>query len=186
MSYLDDSVAQIRIFEGEIPWMYLDTRGLVTVGVGEMLAAVSAAQALPFIDGTGNPVTADLILAEYNRVTALPMGQAAATYRAQGSPTLAAASISDLLMTRVQGFDQQLSTRFGNYAAFPDPAKLGLLDMIYNLGPRGLFAGYPTFMGYVNNENWAGAAGECYRNGPNADRNNWTRQQFLAAAAANQ
>ncbi|HTW47412.1 MAG TPA: hypothetical protein VMD92_05660 [Acidobacteriaceae bacterium] len=183
MSYLDDSVAQLQIFEGVIPWMYLDTRGFVTVGVGEMLASASRAQALPFIDSNANPVTSDVILAEYNRVVALPQGQGAGAYRADGSPTLSAASISSLLMAHVQYFDGQLSAKFANYAAFPDPAKLGLLDMIYNLGPQGLFVGYPTFMGDVNNENWAGAAGQCYRNGPSAARNNWTQQQFLAAAS---
>jgi len=185
MSYLDDSVAQLRIFEGVIPWMYLDTRGLVTVGVGQMLAAVSAAQALPFIDANGNPVASDVILAEYNRVAGLPMGQTPGTYRTDASPTLAAASIDSLLMGRVQDFDQQLSAKFANYAAFPDPAKLGLLDMIYNLGPAKLFGTYPSFMGCVNNDNWTGAAGQCNRFGPSQARNDWTRQQFLAAAAAN-
>jgi GH24 family phage-related lysozyme (muramidase) len=186
MTYLDESVAQLQIFEGVVPWMYLDTRGFVTVGVGEMLASASQAQTLPFVDGNGNPVTPDAILAEFNRVLALLKGQPADAYRANGSPTLSAASISSLLMAQVQYFDGQLSAKFANYAAFPDPAKLGLLDMIYNLGPQRLFGGYPTFMGDVNNENWAGAAGQCYRNGPSAARNNWTQQQFLAAAAANQ
>jgi GH24 family phage-related lysozyme (muramidase) len=184
MSYLDDSVSQLQIFEGVIPWMYLDTNGFVTVGVGELLAAASRAQVLPFIDSTGNAVDPDVILAEFNRVLALAKGQLAGTYRTDQSPTLSAASISSLLMAHVQYFDGQLSAQFANYAAFPDPARLGLLDMIYNLGPHGLFAGYPTFMGDVNNENWAGAAGQCYRNGPSAARNNWTQQQFLAAAAS--
>jgi GH24 family phage-related lysozyme (muramidase) len=184
MSYLDDSVAQLQIFEGVIPWMYLDTRGFVTVGVGELLAAVGRAQALPFIDSNGNPVTTDVILAEFNRVLALAKGQAAGAYQTNGSPTLSASSISNLLMAHVQYFDGQLSARFANYAAFPDAAKLGLLDMIYNLGPQGLFGGYPTFMSDVTNGNWAGAAAQCYRNGPSAARNQWTQQQFLAAAAA--
>jgi GH24 family phage-related lysozyme (muramidase) len=185
MSYLDESVAQLQIFEGAIAWMYLDTRGFVTVGVGEMLAAASRAQALPFLDISGNPVTPDAILAEYNRVVALPPAQPAGAYRANTSPTLSAASVNSLLMTQVQYFDGQLSAKFANYAAFPDPAKLGLLDMIYNLGAHGLFVGYPTFMGDVTNGNWAGAAAQCYRNGPSAARNQWTQQQFLAAAAAN-
>jgi GH24 family phage-related lysozyme (muramidase) len=183
MSYLDDSVAQLQIFEGIVSWMYLDTRGFVTVGVGEMLAAASRAQALPFLDSNGNAVTADVILAEYNRVVALPAAQAAGMYRASASPMLSAASISSLLMAHVEYFDGQLSAKFANYAAFPEPAKLGLLDMIYNLGPQGLFVGYPTFMGDVASGNWAGAAAQCYRNGPSAARNQWTQQQFLAAAA---
>jgi GH24 family phage-related lysozyme (muramidase) len=183
MSYLDDSVAQLQIFEGIVPWMYLDTRGFVTVGVGEMLAAASRAQTLPFLDSNGNAVTADVILAEFNRVVGLPPAQSAGTYRASASPTLSAASISSLLMAHVQYFDGLLSGKFANYAAFPEPAKLGLLDMIYNLGPQGLFVGYPTFMGDVTNQNWNGAAAQCYRNGPSAARNQWTQQQFLAAAA---
>lgn len=182
MTYLDQSVAQLRIFEGVIPWMYLDTRGFVTVGVGELLASSSRAQALPFLDSAGDTVTPDAILSEFNRVFALAKGQQAAAYRLQASPVLSSDSIDTLLMAHVEYFDAQLNARFANYAAFPDPAKLGLLDMIYNLGPHGLFVGYPTFMSYVTSENWAGAAGECHRNGPGADRNNWTRQQFLAAA----
>jgi GH24 family phage-related lysozyme (muramidase) len=185
MSYLDDSVAQLQIFEGVVPWMYLDTRGFVTVGVGEMLAAASRAQTLPFIDSNGNAVTPDVILAEYNRVLALVKGQQSGVYRADASPTLSPASIGTLLMAHVQYFDGQLSAQFANYAAFPDPAKLALLDMIYNLGPHGLFVGYPTLMGDVTNGNWNGAAAQCYRNGPSAARNQWTQQQFLAAAAAN-
>ena len=41
-------------YEGKIPHMYLDTKGLVTVGVGYLLATVVEAQKLPFIvDKTG-------------------------------------------------------------------------------------------------------------------------------------
>jgi GH24 family phage-related lysozyme (muramidase) len=182
VSYLDDSVAQLQIFEGVVAWMYLDTRGFVTVGVGEMLASSARAQALPFVDGNGDAVTPDAIVAEYNRVLALAPAQTAGAYKAAGSPTLAADSITNLLMAHVQLFDGQLSAQFANYGAFPNAAKLGLLDMIYNLGAHGLFAGYPTLMKDVNAGNWAGAAAQCHRNGPSAARNNWTQQQFLAAA----
>ena len=46
MSYLDDSLAHLEIFEGTVPWMYLDTKGLVTVGVGEMVANAARAESL--------------------------------------------------------------------------------------------------------------------------------------------
>lgn len=49
-------------WEGKVPWMYLDSKGLVTVGVGFYLKDVTQAQALPFINmSTGNPATADEI-----------------------------------------------------------------------------------------------------------------------------
>ena len=183
MAYLDDSLAHLEIFEGIVPWMYLDTRGFVTVGVGEMLATPARAQSLGFVDADNNAVSPDQILAEYNRVLSLPPEKTAAIYRASRSPTLPHASIDSLLMDHLTFFDRQLSQQFADYSSFPDVAKLGLLDMIYNLGTTGLFKGYPTLMGLVQKQDWSNAANQCFRNGPSATRNDWTKQQFLAAAS---
>lgn len=184
MPYLQDSLAHLEIFEGIVPWMYLDTKGYVTVAVGELLANVTYARSLAFVDLNNQPSTADAIQAEYTRVSALPPGRfPAAFYRQPASPTLPHPAIDALLLKHLTYFEIQLSQRFPNYANFPDPAKLGLLDMIYNLGVTGLFNGFPTFMRFVQNQNWAGAAIQCHRNGPSPQRNDWTQQQFLAAAA---
>jgi len=43
----DQSLAQLKTFEGCVPWMYRDTVGRVTVGVGLMLPDAAAACALP-------------------------------------------------------------------------------------------------------------------------------------------
>jgi GH24 family phage-related lysozyme (muramidase) len=185
MAYLQDSLAHLEIFEGIVPWMYLDTKGFVTVAVGELLANPASALALAFVDAGNQPCAPDVIQAEYSRVSALPPGKyPAAFYRSPASPTLPHPAIDTLLLRHLTFFDTQLSQRFENYPGFPDPAKLGLLDMIYNLGVTGLFKGYPTFMTFVQNQNWASAATQCHRNGPSPQRNDWTRQQFLSAAAA--
>lgn len=183
MAYLEDSLAHLEVFEGIVPWMYLDTRGYVTVGVGEMLATSSRAQSLGFVDTNNDPADQDAIVADYTRLLALPPAKLAAFYRSSGSPTLPHAEIDSLLMQHLTFFDNQLNQQFATYTAFPDPAKLGLLDMIYNLGATGLFKGYPTFMEYVQKQDWANAATQCHRNGPAPARNDWTKQQFLAAAA---
>lgn len=183
MAYLDDSLAHLELFEGIVPWMYLDTRGYVTVGVGEMLPTGARAQSLGFLDAENQAVGPDAILADYTRVSALPPAKVAGFYRAPTSPILPQAQIDSLLMAHLTFFDQQLNQQFATYASFPDPAKLGLLDMIYNLGPTGLFKGFPSFMGYVQKQDWVNAAAQCQRNGPSAARNEWTKQQFLAAAA---
>jgi GH24 family phage-related lysozyme (muramidase) len=185
MPYLQDAVATLEIFEGIVPWMYLDTTGFVTVGVGELLANPASALALAFVDANNQPSTPDAIQAEYSRVSSLPPGRyPAAFYRSPASPTLPHPAIDALLLHQLTYFDTQLSQRFRNYLIFPDPAKLGLLDMVYNLGVTGLFRGFPTFLSHVQDQNWAGAAAECHRNGPSLQRNDWTRQQFLAAASA--
>ena len=184
MSYLDDSLAHLEIFEGTVPWMYLDTKGFVTVGVGELLANAAKAETLTFVDPEGEPCTQVAILDEFNRVSALVPAKVAAFYRLPTSPVLPHAAIDTLLMNHLNFFDGQLVTRFGNYASFPDPAKLGLLDMIYNLGQVGLFQHFPHFMTAVDKQDWLGAAANCHRVGPSQARHDWTRQQFLAAAAA--
>lgn len=184
MSYLDDSLAHLEVFEGTVPWMYLDTKGFVTVGVGELLANAEKAETLAFVDPDGQPSAQDAILDEFNRVSSLVPAKVAAFYRSPASPVLPHADIDNLLMNHLDFFDRQLAARFPNYANFPDPAKLGLLDMIYNLGQVGLFQHFPHFMAAADKQDWLGAAANCHRVGPSQARNDWTRQQFLDAAAA--
>jgi hypothetical protein len=59
--------------------------------------------------------------------------------------------------------------------------KTALLDMIYNLGPAGLFKGFPHLVAAIQIGAWAQAAEHCMRHGPSATRNDWTRKQFLSA-----
>jgi GH24 family phage-related lysozyme (muramidase) len=160
--------------------MYRDTVGKVTVGVGLMLPDAKAAQALPFLDGP-NPATPEQIAAEYARVDALPLGRASAFYKTPTSLQLTQQTIDAKLITILQGFESDLRTEFPHYDSLPDAIKLALLDMIYNLGPAGLFKGFPHLVAAVQTGAWAQAAEHCMRRGPSAARNNWTRNQFLSA-----
>src|SRR5215475_2926641 len=183
LNYLDDSLTNLTEFEGVVPWMYLDTKGLVTVGVGQMLPDAASAQSLAFTDPSGQPATQDAIQSDYDRVSALAPGKCPGFYHTSTSLVLPDPAIDMLLMKRVTDFDDQLRERFQAYASFPDPAKLGLLDMIYNLGRDGLFQHFPHFMAAVDKQDWLAAAANCHRVGPSQARNDWTRQQFLAAVA---
>jgi len=51
VTYLEQSLEKLKEFEGSVPWMYRDTVGKVTVGVGFMLPNAEAAQALAFHQG---------------------------------------------------------------------------------------------------------------------------------------
>ena len=182
MPYIDDSVANLKNFEGSVPWMYLDTKGLVTVGVGQMLRDSASAQSLAFVDSSGQPATPDAILADFGRVSGLDPAHSPGFYRVPASLALPPDAIDTLLMNRVTDFDSQLSGRFPAYPSFPDPAKLGLLDMIYNLGGAKLFGTFHHFMSCVDNQDWQGAADNCHRMGPSQARNDWTKRRFQAAA----
>ena len=177
-TYLEQSLKKLEEFEGSIPWMYLDTVGKVTVGVGLMLPNAAAAERLPFVIG-GQPATADEIGAEFARVHAMAMGRPAQFYHHDGGPTLEQATIDSLLQSVLLGFEGELRAGIAGYDGFPDSVKMALLDMAYNLGPMGLIKGYPRLIKAVEAGNWAQAAAGCFRHGPGAARNQWTQHMFL-------
>jgi GH24 family phage-related lysozyme (muramidase) len=179
-TYLEQSLAKLKEFEGCVPWMYRDTVGKVTVGVGLMLPDAKAAQALPFVIGA-RAATPEEIAAEYARVDAMAMGRASSFYKIPGSLELTQQTIDAKLGSVLAAFEADLKTEFPHYDALPDGVKMALLDMIYNLGPAGLFKGFPHLVAAVQTGAWTQAAEHCMRRGPAPARNNWTRQQFLSA-----
>ena len=178
-TYLNASLEKLEEFEGSIPWMYRDTVGKVTVGVGLMLPDAEAACRLPF-EVCGVAAGQTEVRAEFARVDALPTGRPALFYRVAGKPELTQAAIDALLLTVLTGFEGKLRESLPGYDALPDGAKLALLDMAYNLGPAGLLRGFPKLISAVRAGDWARAAACCERRGPGAQRNAWTRQMFLA------
>jgi GH24 family phage-related lysozyme (muramidase) len=160
--------------------MYRDTVGKVTVGIGLMLPDAKAAEALPFVVGT-RAATPEEIAAEYARVDAMPMGRASAFYKTPTSLVLTQQTIDAKLTSVLAGFEVDLRSQFPHYDTLPDGIKMALLDMIYNLGPAGLFKGFPHLVAAIQTGAWQQAAEHCIRRGPGAARNDWTREQFLSA-----
>jgi GH24 family phage-related lysozyme (muramidase) len=160
--------------------MYRDTVGKVTVGVGLMLPDAKAAQALPFVVGT-HAATPEEIAAEYARVEAMAMGRASAFYKTPTALVLTQQTIDAKLTSVLAGFEADLKAQFPHYDGLPDGVKMALLDMIYNLGPAGLFKGFPHLVAAIQTGAWAQAAQHCMRRGPGTARNDWTREQFLSA-----
>jgi GH24 family phage-related lysozyme (muramidase) len=176
-------LAQLKLFEGCIPWMYRDTAGHVTVGVGLMLPDSSSACALPFTSPSG-PSTPRQIAAEFARVSALPPAKLPAFYKSPTSPELPQPVIDAKLSAVLEAFEAALRAKLPAYDALPDSVKIALLDMAYNLGPEGLLKGYPLMLRAIESSSWAQAAAECERHGVSAARNAWTSQQLLSAAIA--
>jgi GH24 family phage-related lysozyme (muramidase) len=180
-TYLEQSTEQTTVFETAVPWMYLDTNGYVTIGIGQMLPDVASAQAIAFLDPSGEASTPDAIHADFFRVQAIARGLDYHRYRSATSPTLSEAVMNSMLTAVISANDVILRTRLPAYDGFPDPAKLALLDMIYNLGESKLFREYPLMLAAVDSQHWLTASQQCHRDGPNQQRNDWTRNSFLAA-----
>ena len=181
-TYIEQSLTKLKEFEGCVSWMYRDTVGRITVGVGLMLPNAKAAELFPFLAGS-RAATPQEIAAEFARVDALPLGRAAGFYRSSSSLVLAQQTIDAKLSTMLEGFETDLRAKLPHYDSLPNNVKMALLDMIYNLGPEGLFKGFPHLLAAIEAGAWAQAAERCLRRGPSAARNTWTRQQFLDAVA---
>lgn len=183
IEYLEQAMVKIRFFEGTVRWMYLDEPGLVTVGVGQMLPNVKAAQLLPFMIG-GQLATPQQIAADYERVKAMQPAHLPPFYFRNSAPVLADGEINLLLLRTVRAVDQELAHTFARYAQWPRGAKLATIDMVYNLGLSG-FREYTHLNAALEIQDWTSAAKECGRNvhlASFASRNYWTRTQFMNAA----
>lgn len=184
--YIDDAVTNTLRWEGSVAWMYLDTATPpnVTTGCGLLLATAAAACALPFKTPTGEPASIEQITEDFNCVRAQQGGRLASSYRSASSPLLAATDIQNLTREHILKADENLAGDFPGYAGYPDNAKLGLLDMAFNLGFAGLTKKFPNFCAAVREQNWAAAAAECRRGGISEERNQWTAALFSSITGA--
>jgi len=186
----EDIQADFKEWEALITYMYLDTRGFVTVGVGNMLPNAAAAQALAFVKRKdGAAATAAEIKTEYDKVAALDFGNYKATwYKDKTTLDLPEVDCWRLLKKRVDDeFLPALKDEFTGWDELPVVVKRALLDMAFNLGMgdakkgSGL-RGFKKLKTSVEAADWKKAATQCHRSGPSDDRNNWTRDLFLKAA----
>ena len=173
-----------REFEGNIPYMYLDSDmpGNVTTGNGFLIPSATMACTFPFyLPGLHTPATAQEIAAEYWRVKAMPSARPASFYDAPNALQIRQEDIDAHLMAELDKLDEGLSAGIPNYQGLLDGWKMALLDMAWNLGLKGLLDGYPRMLAAVQAGNGPLAAAECHRNGISAARNAWCAAQFMGA-----
>jgi GH24 family phage-related lysozyme (muramidase) len=150
--------------EGRVSWMYLDVKGLVTIGVGNLIDPQSAAVGLPFVHKTdGSAASIAEIAAEW---TALKGNQALATkgYRACDPLTklrLTDEAIDALVLGRLDQNEAFLKKTFTAWDQWPADAQLGVLSMAWAMGP-GFPVDWPTFTAACKAQDWSTAAANCH------------------------
>ncbi len=183
-------------FEGRVPYMYLDVRGLVTVGVGNLVDPITEAQALPFrfknnpgIAAPGSPATPSQIAAEWQTLKNNP-SLATRGFKACEPITqleLSDDAIDSLILDRLtknEGFLKRQQW-FQGFDTWPADAQLGLLSMAWAMGPAGP-GGFPNFRAACQRLDFNSAAAECRMNEAGnpglAPRNNANVTLFSNAA----
>jgi hypothetical protein len=158
-------------FEGCIPFMYLDIKGLVTVAVGNLVDPVELAKALPFrfkdkpgIDAPGTQAMPDQIAAEWQRLKSNP-SLAREGHTACEPITdleLGDDAIDSLIADRITRSQTFLKRQqwFADFDSWPADAQLGLLSMAWAMGPAGP-GNFPKFRAACQNFDFNAAAAEC-------------------------
>jgi hypothetical protein len=135
-------------FEGEVAFMYLDTIGLVTVGIGNLVDPVSAAVSLPFQfkaknnagKPAGQPATQAEIAAEWMHLKHHPKAEHLknAGHRACAAETnleLDPRNLLALFNRKTASNEAYLTKTFHDFSLWPADAQLSLMSMSWAMGP---------------------------------------------------
>jgi GH24 family phage-related lysozyme (muramidase) len=135
-------------YEGEIPFMYLDTRGLVTVGIGNLIDPVASARGLPFqfkarntlSQKPGQRATHAEIEAEWNRLKNNPQRAALMQHghklcASQTNLELSSANLTALFQSKTNSNETYLRGVYPSFARWPADAQLAVMSMAWALGP---------------------------------------------------
>ncbi len=155
-------------FEGKVNFMYLDIKGLVTIGIGNLIDPVDLALNLPFVHkADGSPASQDEIRAEWNTLKSQP-NLAQQGYQACAPLTnlmLTDDSIAQLVTAKMNQFATTLkqTSEFSTMDSWPADAQLGLLSMAWAMGPA-FGPSWPHFRAACTASDWASAAANCQMN----------------------
>ena len=151
-----------RPLEGRVPFMYLDVKGLVTTGLGNLIDSTADAEQLAWQHADGTPASTDEIDAEWERVKGridlAPKGGGA--FRADAQLFLTDEEIDRVVLLKLGQMETTLKGR-ADFQAFDDApadAQLGLMSMAWGMGAN--FA-FPNFQKFFAAGDWDGASREC-------------------------
>lgn len=174
--------AFIERWEGRCTWLYLDTKGLVTTGVGNLVddGTPGPACGLPWVHAAGGRAMLDDVVAAWHKVKAAqsmaPLG--GGHFAGLTDIRLLSADVDALVQRKLAQIESVLRGGFPNWDGFPAPAQLAILDMGWNMGPG---FGFPKFRAYCNAQNWLAASTECQIQGAPPMRNAAHVSLFLAS-----
>lgn len=185
MSELDAFKEHLKFSEGNIPHMYLDTVGKVTVGVGNMMPTAADAKKLKFVNRvTGKEATAEEIQADFDAVSKRTKGLLAHNYKSDTKLDLPSIEVDKLLDARIEDFKRKLADKFPDFSTYPQAVQFALLDMAFNVGVNGLVTKFPKFTQAIKDKKWAEAAKQSNRPQVASSRNAAVKGWLNGAAEA--
>lgn len=173
-------------FEGTVYHMYLDMKGLVTVGQGNLIEPIQLGWSYPWRRKDGSLASQSEYIAEWNIINSKPElakdGWTAATRYC--NLHLSKEDVESLCYEKMDSNEVFLKQRIPEFDALPADAQLMLHSWAWAVGPM---AKYPQMIRLINAKAFGAAANECDINpkvGTIILRNAANRQCLLNAAWA--
>lgn len=170
-------------YEGNVPYMYLDSNGYVTVGIGHMMRTAQDAQKLPFIDSKKKKATAADIKTDFDNVKKQLKNMKHTYYKKFTKLTLDPLEVNKQTEKHISNSGKELKVIFPEFDKFPSEVKLALYDIIFNVGMPNLNKGWALMKAAIKAKDWAKAGKESNRKPPvSAERNKYVKDLFDKAA----
>lgn len=143
--------------------MYLDVKGLVTIGLGCLIDPESLARSLPFVGkNTGKRVPVEVIAVEWRNVKANTLlarqGHAAASRVT--TLKLEDDAIDELARVRLHSTEDYLKKTLKDFEQWPADAQLATLSMAWAMG-AGFTMSFPAWTKAAMKHDWVTCAKQC-------------------------
>jgi len=191
----------VEVHEKPVQHFYKDTKGNMTIGIGQMVPTVEKAKEMPLYlfnrETPLRPATETEVESAYRQAKSLPHGQGYThrTFDPKKNPGMPNVRLrdedqNDILFRTLHRSGQELADKFPRLESYPPPAQKALLDMQFNLGD-GKFRekyidgdgieqrGWPNLFNAVRNRRWGAAAKESHRKDVHEDRNRAVYNLFI-------
>jgi hypothetical protein len=182
----------LKQYEGKVNFMYLDVKGLVTIGIGNLIDPVNQALKYEYSPkGGGGIAGSGEVISEWNTVKARRdlMMKGAAAFDSITRLQLSDKGIKSMVKDHAGAIENYIKnnasakTFYGNFDNWPADAQLGFMGVAWGGIPLPQF-GWHKFPEACKNEDWDTAAVECKINSAIASgRNEAHKMMFMNAAA---
>ena len=190
-SVVDSFYTWSKQFEGEIPWMYLDVKGLVTTGIGNLIDPCPQALVLPWQEPGGALAGAARIRSVWNAVKShKECASKGYQYAQQFCPLrLSPDAISVLVQKKIAAnwafMIKQYPKVFGAAEQWPAKAQLATSGMAWAVG-AGMPGIFKQWAQHAAAQDWIGCSQTCSistRNNPGIVPRNAAQRALFEAAA---
>lgn len=149
-------------FEGRVTTMYLDVKGLVTIGVGCLIDTPDGAAHLPFVHANGTVADPAEIRAAWHNVkrNANPKLHWKYAVPMNNGLHLPEAAVDDLLRERLDQNDRIFSHTFLSWEGFPAEAQMAIHSMGWAMG-AGFTRAWPNLTRSIQAQEWPECALNC-------------------------